>query len=80
MLSSPNRLLKKAKTRLLMHAVQNHDCVFAGGYRTATVREPVPDGLFSSLLWLGLRLSLRLLNVAENDLQRKMLPGWGDMQ
>jgi hypothetical protein len=31
---------------LLTRAVQNSDCVFTGGYRTATVRELAPDGLF----------------------------------
>ena len=33
-------------SNLLTRAVQNRDCVFAGTYRTATVRESVADGLF----------------------------------
>jgi hypothetical protein len=39
-------MLKKAKNRLLTRAAQNRDCVFAGAYRAATVRESVADGLF----------------------------------
>jgi hypothetical protein len=38
-------MLKKPKIRLLTRAVQIRDCVFAGSYRAATVRESVPDGL-----------------------------------
>ena len=43
-------MLKKAKSRLLTRAVQNRDCVFAGAYRTATVRESVAEGLFQQPL------------------------------
>src|ERR1700733_9715982 len=39
-------MLKKVKARLLTRAVQNSGYVFARAYRTATVREPVPNGLF----------------------------------
>src|SRR5580658_3687225 len=41
----PRWLRKKAKIRLLTRAAQNRDCMFAGVYRAATVRESVPSGL-----------------------------------
>jgi hypothetical protein len=37
---------KKAKNRLLTRAAQNRECVFAGVYRAATVRESVSKSLF----------------------------------
>jgi hypothetical protein len=48
-------MLKKAKTRLLTRAAQNRDCVFRGAYRAATVREPVPYGLFQQPPKLSVR-------------------------
>jgi hypothetical protein len=41
-----SRLRKNSNSRLLTRAVQNRDCVFASAYRTATVRESAPNGLF----------------------------------
>jgi len=43
-------MLKKAKTRLLTRAAHCRECVFAGVYRAATVRESVPNDFLSSLL------------------------------
>jgi len=43
-------MLKKAKVRLLTRAAHCRRCMFASVYRAATVREPVPNDLFSSLL------------------------------
>jgi hypothetical protein len=40
---------EKGKNRLLTRASQNLDCVFAGAYRAATVRESVAEYFFSSL-------------------------------
>jgi GNAT superfamily N-acetyltransferase len=45
-----SRLRKRPNPARLTRAAQNCDCVFRGAYRAATVRETVPDGLFSSLL------------------------------
>src|SRR5271170_2166042 len=39
----------RTKNRVLTRAAQNGDCVFAGAYRAATVREAV-HGLFQRLL------------------------------
>jgi hypothetical protein len=43
-------MLKKAEIRLLTRAAHCQECVFAGVYRAATVREPVPNDFSSSLL------------------------------
>jgi hypothetical protein len=43
-------MLKKAKIRLLTRVAHCGECVFAGVYRAATVRESVPNDFFSSLL------------------------------
>jgi hypothetical protein len=43
-------MLKKAKIRWLTRAAHYRDRVFAGVYRAATVREPVPNNFFRSLL------------------------------
>jgi hypothetical protein len=43
-------MLKKTKIRLLTRAAHCRESVFAGAYRAATVREPVPNDFFSSLL------------------------------
>jgi hypothetical protein len=40
---------EKGKNRLLTRAAQNRDCVFAGAYRAATVRESVAEYFFSNL-------------------------------
>jgi hypothetical protein len=39
-------MLKKATAHLLTRAVPNSGYVFARAYRTATVRESAPNGLF----------------------------------
>jgi hypothetical protein len=41
---------EKDENRLLTRAAHRRESVFAGVYRAATVREPVPNDFFSSLL------------------------------
>jgi len=43
-------MLKKAQIRLLTRAAHCRECMFAGVYRAATVRESVPNDFFRSLL------------------------------
>ncbi len=79
---APNRMLKKAKIRLLTRAAQNRSSAFARVYRAATVRESVPNGLFQQPAKDRFHAILTLLRDAtgvdfalyrENMIQRRIL-------
>jgi predicted Zn-ribbon and HTH transcriptional regulator len=55
-----NRMLKKAKIRLLTSAAHCRECVFAGVYRAATVREPVPKAIRGTLKEFAQRFGVGL--------------------